>query len=168
MMFTVFALAKSVPLTDGQRDRLMHYVSRYAKTRNGLWLNDFEFRAIALEWCYVMKPADGILGAFSFLTGKVYLQPEEIDKIARGSAWVELLAPTLIHELRHVWQYKRNPLKYILCSIPGLRQITLERDAWRETEPAQDFCDELMAAEDGYRFSQMHKGGSDADRCTQE
>lgn len=157
-MFTVFALAKSVPLTDDQRERLMHYVSRYAKTRNGLWLNDFEFRAIALEWCYAMKPSDGILGAFSFLTGKVYLQPEEIDKIARGSAWVELLAPTLIHELRHVWQYKRNPLKYILCCIPGLRQITLERDAWRETDPAQDFCDELMAAEDSFRYAQTHGG----------
>ena len=59
-MFTVFALAKSVPLTDEQRERLMHYVSRYAKTRNGLWLNDFEFRAIKLEWCYAMKPADGV------------------------------------------------------------------------------------------------------------
>ena len=163
MMFTVFALAKSVPLTDEQRERLMHYVTRYAKTRNGLWLNDFEFRAIALEWCYVMKPADGILGAFSFLTGKVYLQPEEIDKIARGSAWVELLAPTLIHELRHVWQYKRNPLKYILCCIPGLRQITLERDAWRETDPAQDFCDELMAAEDSFRYAQTHGGDDDAE-----
>lgn len=163
MMFTVFALAKSVPLTDGQRERLMHYVSRYAKTRNGLWLNDFEFRAIKLEWCYAMKPADGVLGAFSFLTGKVYLQPEEIDKIARGSAWAELLAPTLIHELRHVWQYKRNPLKYILCSIPGLRQITLERDAWRETEPAQDFCDELMAAEDSFRYAQTHGGDDDAE-----
>lgn len=163
MMFTVFALAKSVPLTDGQRDRLMHYVSRYAKTRNGLWLNDFEFRAIKLEWCYSMEPADGVLGAFSFLTGKVYLQPEEIDKIARGSAWVELLAPTLIHELRHVWQYKRNPLKYILCCIPGLRQITLERDAWRETDPAQDFCDELMAAEDSFRYAQTHGGDDDAE-----
>ena len=163
MMFTVFALAKSVPLTDGQRERLMHYVSRYAKTRNGLWLNDFEFRAIKLEWCYAMKPSDGILGAFSFLTGKVYLQPEEIDKIARGSAWVELLAPTLIHELRHVWQYKRNPLKYILCCIPGLRQITLERDAWRETEPAQDFCDELMASEDSFRYAQTHGGIDDAE-----
>ena len=162
-MFTVFALAKSVPLTDGQRERLMHYVSRYAKTRNGLWLNDFEFRAIKLEWCYAMKPSDGILGAFSFLTGKVYLQPEEIDKIARGSAWVELLAPTLIHELRHVWQYKRNPLKYILCCIPGLRQITLERDAWRETEPAQDFCDELMASEDSFRYAQTHGGIDDAE-----
>lgn len=162
-MFTVFALAKSVPLTDEQRERLMHYVTRYAKTRNGLWLNDFEFRAIALEWCYSMKPADGILGAFSFLTGKVYLQPEEIDKIARGSAWVELLAPTLIHELRHVWQYKRNPLKYILCCIPGLRQITLERDAWRETDPAQDFCDELMAAEDSFRYAQTHGGDDDAE-----
>lgn len=162
-MFTVFALAKSVPLTDDQRERLMHYVSRYAKTRNGLWLNDFEFRAIALEWCYAMKPSDGILGAFSFLTGKVYLQPEEIDKIARGSAWVELLAPTLIHELRHVWQYKRNPLKYILCCIPGLRQITLERDAWRETDPAQDFCDELMAAEDSFRYAQTHGGDDDAE-----
>ncbi len=161
-MFTVFALAKSVPLTDDQRERLMHYVSRYAKTRNGLWLNDFEFRAIALEWCYAMKPSDGILGAFSFLTGKVYLQPEEIDKIARGSAWVELLAPTLIHELRHVWQFKRGPLKYILCCIPGLRQITLERDAWRETEPAQEFCDKLMAAEDSFRYAQTH-GGDDAE-----
>ena len=163
MMFTVFALAKSVPLTDEQRERLMHYVTRYAKTRNGLWLNDFEFRAIALEWCYAMKPADGILGAFSFLTGKVYLQPEEIDKIARASAWVELLAPTLIHELRHVWQYKRNKVKYVLCCIPGLRQITLERDAWRETEPAQDFCDELMASEDSFRYAQTHGGIDDAE-----
>ena len=162
-MFTVFALAKSVPLTDEQRERLMHYVTRYAKTRNGLWLNDFEFRAIALEWCYAMKPADGVLGAFSWLTGKVYLQPEEIDKIARGSAWVELLAPTLIHEPRRVWQYKRNPLKYILCCIPGLRQITLERDAWRETDPAQDFCDELMASEDSFRYAQTHGGIDDAE-----
>lgn len=155
-MFTTFSLAKSVELTDGQRERLMHYVTRYANTREGAWLNDFEFRAVPIWWNYAMEPGDGILGAFSFLTGKVYLQPEEIDKIARGSAWVELLAPTLIHELRHVWQYKRHPLWYILCCIPGLRQITLERDAWRETEPAQRFCDRLMAAEDSYKYEVEH------------
>ena len=162
-MFTTFSLVQSVPLTSGQLSRLMHYVTCYSQTREGRWLNDFEFRSIPVEWCYAMEPNDGILGAFSSLTGKIYLQPEDVDKIAHGSAWVELLAPTMIHELRHVWQYTRNKLLYVLCCIPGVRRLTLERDAWRETDPAQEFCDQLMAAEDSYKYERTHGRSEDAD-----
>ena len=53
--------------------------------------------------------------------------------------WLANLLPVVIHELRYVWQYRRSPLTYCLFSIPILREITLERDAWRHTpkmEPA--------------------------------
>jgi len=40
------------------------------------------------------------------------------------------LIPTIAHELRHVWQRKKLGWFYYLFTIPLIRNITIEIDAW--------------------------------------
>jgi hypothetical protein len=68
--------------------------------------------------------ADGVLGRFR------WWRPDEIA-LAGDASMLEELASTCAHELKHREQYKRNPVKYWLLSVPGLREITLEREAKR-------------------------------------
>ena len=77
----------------------------------------------------------------------IYLQPEDVYNSGKGSQWPELQVPTLIHELRHKWQFERNKLLYILCCILIVREFTIERDAEKITKKAYDFCEEMDWAE---------------------
>ena len=160
--FTLFDLPESYPLNENERSRIFRYVDRYAETMEGAWLHALNYRAIKLKWCCGMTQENGIMGCFAAMTDTIYLQPEDVYKAVPGSAWVELMAPTLIHELRHVWQWRSNPLKYLFCAIPVLREITLERDAWEIEEHAQKICDKLMETEDSWKFelAQRRKHGN--------
>lgn len=155
-IFTLFDLPESYPLSEGERARILRYVDKFAMTDCGSWLNSLNYRGITLKWCCGMTQENGVMGCFSIATGTVYLQPENVYDSAPGSCWVELMAPTLIHELRHVYQWRKNRIGYILCSLPLLREITLERDAWNVADYAQHFCDNMMAAEDSYQFERKH------------
>ncbi len=72
------------------------------------------------------------------------------DEIALGgdASMLEELASTAAHELTHRTQFYRNPLIYFLLSMPGLREITLEREA-KETELAVDLALGKSALNDG-------------------
>ena len=155
-MFTLFDLPESYPLSEGERSRILRIVDKFAGTGHGAWLNAVNYRGVKLKWCLGMTPENGVMGCFAIATNTIYLQPENVYEATRGSSWVELMAPTLIHELRHVYQWRKNRIGYIVCSLPLLRQLTLERDAEAVGIGAQAFCNKLMAAEDSYRFEQRH------------
>lgn len=81
-----------------------------------------------------------ILGAYIPWVGKcVYLQPSATAPVQGKDFWPELMAPTLAHELRHAWQFRKFSLLYLLCCLPGLREITLEKDAWRISREAEKY-----------------------------
>lgn len=156
-LFSVFDLREKRPLSDGERSRIFRIVDKFAMTRYGAFLSAVNYRAIRINWSQAMTPENGVMGAFSLADGEIYLQGDQQD--LPMSCWVELMAPTLIHELRHVYQYRKNPLLYILLSLPVIREFTLERDAKNVTETAQKFCDNLMQAEDSYAFTRRYEHG---------
>lgn len=158
-MFTLFDLPDSYPIPDAERNRMLRRVKQFAQLPEGEWLNAINWQAVKLKWCCGMTQENGVMGCFVFMTNTIYLMPEDPYMSGKKSGWPELIVPTLIHELRHKWQFERNKLLYILCCLPLLREITIERDAWKTTQFAQDFCDNLDAAEASaeYEFKQAEK-----------
>lgn len=156
-IFSLFDLQGSYPLSESERSRILRYVDKFAMTSYGAWLNSTNYRGITLKWCPGMTTENGVIGCFAIATNTIYLQPENVYDAPHGSCWVELMAPILIHELRHVYQWRKNRLGYIICSLPLLRQFTLERDAEKVTAYAQTFCDNVMSAGDSFRFEQERR-----------
>lgn len=152
MIFTIFhARNNRTALTGEERDYLFGRIDKYfgGKPENS-WLLRTDYRKLAWYWSPAMDTKNGVMGAADPMHDAVYLMPyqyrelaaEMRRKLGSGTAdedWIANLLPVAIHELRHVWQYRRSKLMYCLLSIPILREFTLERDAWRHTpamEPA--------------------------------
>lgn len=134
-MFTVFSLRNSEELSSREQNYLEKILSEYSHTFDGLFLQCIPWQNVKFRWCSDMTMENGIIGAFSPLhPDTIFLQkpenPDAISRIQSGRVpWLELIFPTVVHELRHLWQFKRNSLCYILCCLPLLRSLTIERDA---------------------------------------
>lgn len=143
-MFTIFSLFKSRSINFAERHAFHDLINSYAQTQEGAWLNSFQWRAYTIKWCDAMANTD-IMGAFSLFMGKkIFLQPSS-NPIYPGMPdfWPQSIASTLVHELRHVWQYRNNRPLYILCCLPVVRQITLERDAERVQAQVEEYFNML-------------------------
>ena len=158
-MFTLFDLLDSYEIPEAERKRMFRIAEKYASLPQGDWMNAINWRGVNLKWARGMNQENGVMGCYVFMTNTIYLQPEDVYLSGKGSQWPELMVPTLIHELRHKYQYEGNKVKYVLCCLPFLREWTLEKDAYRITQFAQDFCDKLDAAEASakYEFQQAEK-----------
>ena len=158
-MFTLFDLPESYEVPEGERNRMLRRVKQFSELPEGEWLNAINWQAVNLKWCCGMTQENGVMGCFVFATNTIYLQPEDLSMPSKTSCWPELMAPTLIHELRHKWQFEHNKLLYVICCLPFLREITIEKDAEKITESAQEFCEKLDAAEASaeYEFKQAEK-----------
>lgn len=96
----------------------------YAQTPQGSWLNEFDWSSVPVTFQDALP--DYIAGYYSF------------GGIALREADVASIFAIYIHELRHRWQWKKNPLKYLIGKV--IRPI-IERDADREQKKADDwFC----------------------------
>lgn len=106
-------------------EELKDKVWRYSQTEQGKWLNDIDWQSVPVEFEGTL-PGD-IAGLYSF-GGIVLLEAD-----------VSTIFPIYVHELRHRWQWKKNPLKYI---IGKLYRPLIEDDADREQQKADDwFCE---------------------------
>ena len=146
-MFTLLDLPDSYEIPEAERKRMFRIAEKYASLPQGDWMNAINWRGINLKWARGMTPENGVMGCYVPFANTIYLQPEDVYLSGKGSQWPELMVPTLIHELRHKYQYEGNKLLYILCCLPFLREYTLEKDAYRITQFAQEFCEELDRAE---------------------
>lgn len=146
-MFTLFDLTDSYEIPEAERNRMFRRVKQFSQIPEGEWLNAINWRAVNLKWANGMTQENGVMGCFVFATNTIYLMPEDVYVSGKNSGWAELIAPTLIHELRHKYQFERNKLLYIFCCLPFLREWTIEKDAWKTTQFAQEFCEKLDAAE---------------------
>ena len=161
-MFTSFSLLRSRTASYIEHHELRKLLDYYAATEEGKWLQSLNYRSFTIKWCDAMATDNtGIMGAFAVWSPTtIYLLPLGAPPPPPGfrDTWLTLIAPTLVHELRHAWQYRKSKLLYALCCLPGLRAITLERDAWRQTQPAQKYFETLekhrSAAEFAARSSQ--------------
>ena len=131
-MFTTFRIFRSEPFSRRERCWLLAMLQDYSRTFNGCWIQELDYRNLNFKWCPAMSRSDGVMGCFCPISPRtIYLMPQSADIVPTGErvVWIELLFVTIIHELWHMRQWRRNPLKYIVCALPILRQYTLEREA---------------------------------------
>lgn len=164
-MFTVFSLRNSVPLSSDESAAVFRVLDDYCRTPAGEWLRNFPFRRFNLRWCQSMT--DAVMGAF--LPAKpwtIYLMPADTGEESEPEpaavsarlveqsriSWAQFMTVTVIHELRHAWQFRKCWWLYVLCSLPLLRAFTLERDAERIAREAEHIVEQTIAWHDGVAF----------------
>ena len=101
-------------------DTLKKLVFRYSYTPDGGWLTEFRWREIPVEFRDLKHD---ICGMYSF--GKIVL-------LTSGEA--APIFPIYVHELRHRWQWKKQPLRYLLGKI---YRPLIENDADAEEYKAE-------------------------------
>lgn len=102
--------------------QLQYLASDYAKTSDGVWLNDFDWRRVPVRFKELRNDVVG----YHFL-GTITLM-KVVD--------VSLIFDIYIHELRHVWQWKKQPLRYLIGKL--IRPL-IEKDADREERKALEW-----------------------------
>lgn len=95
--------------------QLKSLASEYAETPSGKWLNEFDWQNVPVKF---KKLKHDVVGYHFF--GRITLT-EVVDS--------SLIFDIYIHELRHVWQSKKQPMRYIAGKL--LRKL-IEDDADRE------------------------------------
>jgi hypothetical protein len=73
----------------------------------------------------------GTLGSYN------YMRPREIRLAAHAAHNLPMLVPVLCHELRHMHQHHCHRLWYVLATIPGLRNWTIEPSAYEVQAAAE-------------------------------
>ena len=91
----------------------------YAKTPDGSWLDEFDWQNVPVKF---KKLKQNVIG-YHFL-GRITLMAV-VD--------VSLIVDIYIHELRHVWQSRKQPLRYL---VGKLFRKPIEDDADREEAKA--------------------------------
>lgn len=142
LMFTIFhAKITRYPLMPVQKNILFKWISHY-ESHGGPWLGKFPWRECRFYWSDAMAQSD-VLGAASSFSGDVYLQNEATDSWAASGKWGPeiwgaLIAPSAVHELRHLYQRRKlGLLIYAVLALPVLRNLTLEKDASAVAEKAE-------------------------------
>ena len=157
-MFTIFSTKDSVLLQSWEEDYLRKMLAAYSVTQNGLWLQLLPWTRFKFKWCHAMTGDNGVMGCFTPLhPDTIFLQPYanaefEIKDPSGRSNWIDYLFPTIIHELCHARQWQQVKIFYIICSLPGLRELTLEADANRAQKASQPFTDGWIRKQD-YLFA---------------
>ena len=99
--------------------QLKSLASEYATTPSGNWLNEFDWVSVPVRFKNLRHDVVGY-----HFCGRITLM-EVCD--------VSLIFDIYIHELRHVWQAKKQPLRYIVGKL--FRKL-IEDDADREESKA--------------------------------
>ena len=107
-------------------NELKKLANEYAKTEDGKWLNDIDWIKVPVSF----EDLKGDIMGYHFF-GNVVLR-EVYD--------ISLIFDIYIHELRHVWQSKKHPLKYLIGKI---FRFIIENDALKEEAKALKWFDNI-------------------------
>ena len=150
-MFTIFDTFESYPMDENDRKILKEMLEIAMKDSVFQWLKELPLDRISFRFCPAITDSNSVMGAFTLLHPlSVFLRddPERITTLRGRSFWIELLFPTIVHELRHLWQFRTHPILYVLCGIPGVRFLTIERDAELHQNAAEGVADGYTALRD--------------------
>ena len=161
-MFTIFSTLHSRLMDENDKRILEEMLDNALKESVFQWLREIPLQQIKFRFCPAFKKDDSTMGAFSILRPlTVFLRDDplkEIMTVSPGRAfWIEAIFPIIVHELRHLWQFRKHPLIFILCSIPGLRFLTIERDANRCQKDAESISRNYTASRDRADFEAVMK-----------
>lgn len=147
-MFSIFKLFNSIELNNYEKDYLHEILNAARKRTEFAWLDQLDLKKLSVKECPEMQYYE-IVGAFTPLKpGTIYLKRFMQPSTELRPCWLEFVFPTVIHELRHMLQFKKRPLLYCLCALPGIRNLTLERDAEKQELLAEDFIIEFCLKND--------------------
>lgn len=146
-MFTVLQLKNSQPLSQACQQYIREVLNKFSLTTDGLWLRTLKLDDVQFKWCPAMQQSD-ILGAFCPVSSNtVYIQPPKmLVQFAQDAqtqiqiSWLQNIFSTVVHQPRHMYQWRKNKFSYMLASLPLLRQVTLQKDAQRVQVSAQLFA----------------------------
>ena len=95
--------------------KLKELAESYSRTAEGSWLDDFDWKSVPVKFKQLRNDVVGyhFLGTITLL--------EVVDE--------SFIFDIYVHELRHVWQWKKHPLRYIAGK---LYRPLIEDDADRE------------------------------------
>lgn len=134
-------------LTDFEKEMLVNILRSYSNTEEGNWLSWMPFASgCTYYWCDAMTTDSGILGARPLFGNDIYLAPEPSgsNNLEIVKSWLELIAPTAIHELRHMYQQKvYGKLLWSILRLPEVLpplygKCLIEKDALTIEERADD------------------------------
>lgn len=101
-------------------------VGQYSETPNGKWLKEFDWSSVPVTF---KEDLPGyIAGYYSF------------GGIALLRADISTIFPIYVHELRHRWQWKKHPLKYLIGKI---YRPLIENDADEHQKYADDWFNKM-------------------------
>ena len=100
------------------------FVDWIDKIKDKLSLPIADIHETSIYWNDKYTVDNGIMGSFSIM------EPNCIDLNPLGKSVPERIIPTIVHELRHRWQFYHNPVLYLFKSIPIIRNYTIEITAY--------------------------------------
>lgn len=103
-------------------NKIKSLASEYAETPDGSWLNEFDWQNVPVKFKRLKHDVIGY-----HFCGRITLM-EVVD--------VGLIFDIYIHELRHVWQSRKQPLRYLAGKL--FRKL-IEEDADREEAKATEW-----------------------------
>lgn len=129
-----------------EREWLIEILDAYAETPVGSWLNSIPYEtSVEYFWCEAMNCDNGVLGARPLFGNEIYLSTnpgKKTPEIIRH--WIECIAPTAIHELRHLYQQKVfGKLRWSIMRLPEILpcfygKLLIEKDALKIEEEADN------------------------------
>lgn len=162
-MFTIFHLYRNRPIPARTLKLIWQHIEYFANTTGGKWLQDINWRGMEYRFADLMQDS-GVGGAQTVVKANtIYLCDMEYDAPERHRQTWELfqLYPTIIHELRHVWQMRKWGWRYIICCLPILRNYTIEKDAYRIQDAAEKFFLELDGVRCAAQFRERNQAKED-------
>lgn len=139
-MITALNIGKGAkPFTEDQLNELIRCISIYQQSPEGSWLNDVPYKNYSYKWQPAFEGAD-VMAGVPLLGDSIYVQPNGNNP----TYWVQIIAPAIIHELRHKWQkQKYGTLVYsllaVLSKIPCLYEAApLEKDAFYHQDKSNE------------------------------
>jgi len=163
MLTFVKIVKESTEFCKSEKDYLMAILGSYSKTDNGDWINDIDYRDCKYYWCNAMNADNGVLGARPLFGESIYLaaMPNNSCVPAIINSWIESLAPTAIHELRHLWQQQAcGKVLWSIIRLPEVipalyGKVIMEKDAFEIQNWAEEWINESLMEYGANAYTRM-------------
>ncbi|MBO7329256.1 MAG: hypothetical protein J6W00_10860 [Lentisphaeria bacterium] len=120
-MITIFNCMKNTyQFSVRQTIILWDFIGQYSNTPDGKWLKEVDHKSFTYLWKMDLEGGD-IQAIRPFIGKAIILQPQN----GNPDYWVKVIAPAVIHELRHVWQQKSKGWLLYKLQVAGSRIMHL-------------------------------------------
>lgn len=163
MSFTIFDLLKSEKIPEQELKMMFKYFDDYIDWSDDEWIETLKLQKIKFYWCDSMTDENKVLGAWSFITpNSIYLKAPNRTELTGNfykdkpywDGHFNLIFPTLLHELYHMYQFKTFTIfLWPFIATPVIREFTIEPPAYKISDEAMDWMLDYQNRE----FEQIRK-----------